>query len=284
MKILLADCETDGLEYTKMHCIASKLYNSPDPPVLYTDMDEWVRMVDKVKPDKFVFHNGLGFDVKAINTLVEPELIDPSKVIDTMVVSKLVNYQKFNTHSLKELGLFLGVHKGDFNGDWSTYTKEMGEYCIQDVIVLESIFNHYKKYIYDSSWAEAMRVEHDMAIICDEMQREGFPFDFDKAVHLLGDIKKEMSELEDGFKRAFGSKLQEVKRIQYRVKASGSLFKNVEEAIAAYPKTVISGNELVCYDYVEFNPASPKQRIEALWEAGWNPVEKTKGHINATKH
>jgi len=30
---------------------------------------------------------------------------------------------------------------------------------------------------------------------------------------------------------------------------------------------------------VDFNPASPKQRIDVLHAAGWKPVEKTKGHI-----
>lgn len=29
----------------------------------------------------------------------------------------------------------------------------------------------------------------------------------------------------------------------------------------------------------QFNPASPKQRIDVLTEAGWKPTEKTKGHI-----
>jgi len=38
--------------------------------------------------------------------------------------------------------------------------------------------------------------------------------------------------------------------------------------------------ELVCYDFIDFNPASPKMRIERLWEAGWKPFEKTKGHID----
>ena len=28
-----------------------------------------------------------------------------------------------------------------------------------------------------------------------------------------------------------------------------------------------------------FNPGSTKQRIERLWEAGWKPVDKTKGHL-----
>jgi len=280
--ILIADCETDGFDYTKMHCLSCKPYGTSEAVRRFTDMGKLEEYVDEVKPTKWVFHNGLGFDLYALNELTGIEVAH-TDIIDTQVVSKLVNYAKFRTHSLKELGGYLGVYKGDYTGGWDTYTEEMGEYCDQDVLVLEAIFKHYYKYIVDPKWAKSLRVEHEMAHICHNMKKVGFGFDKEGAADLLLNINKEKSELEDSFKAAFGKKLVEAKRIKYRTKEDGTLYSNVIKALGDYPKTLIEGDELVCYEHKEFNPASPKDRIDALWDAGWKPHEKTLGHIKATK-
>ena len=90
--------------------------------------------------------------------------------------------------------------------------------------------------------------------------------------------------LEDAFQEDFPPKLEEVNRIKYRKKADGTLYSNVTNAQKKHAKTQVDWSkqepELVCYDFIEFNPASPKMRIERLWEAGWKPFEKTKGHID----
>jgi hypothetical protein len=95
--------------------------------------------------------------------------------------------------------------------------------------------------------------------------------------------KQEWNALEQGLQEDFPPKLTEVNRIKYRRKADGSLFSSVTKAQEKYFATAldksVTPNELVCYEYIPFNPASPKQRIERLWEAGWEPFEKTKGHI-----
>ena len=146
MRLAIADCEADGLEPTKIHFIRVK--TNDGFKFTFFDMSTFIIWAEAYKPQKWVFHNGLGYDCWVINRLVKPSLIDPLSVIDTMVVSKLVNYTKFSTHSLKELGEFLGVHKGEYNGPWDTCTPEMITYGEQDVEVLEAIFNHYWKYRY----------------------------------------------------------------------------------------------------------------------------------------
>jgi hypothetical protein len=61
------------------------------------------------------------------------------------------------------------------------------------------------------------------------------------------------------------------------------LTKVVKDAIKKYPKVKISYDtfpaQLICMDWVKFKPSSSKMRIERLWDAGWKPVDKTKGHI-----
>ena len=232
--------------------------------------------------DSFVFHNGLGFDVPVINRLLG-QVIDPQKVIDTLVVSRLVDYTLDGAgHSLKAWGKRLGDFKIGFT-DFTKLSDEMIDYCIQDVVVTVKIYRHFKKVIQDPEWQESLRCEHDIQMLCEDMTANGFYFDEDQAEELLGEIQTRMERLEQGLQEDFPPKLTEVNRIKYRRKADGSLFSSVTKAQEKYFATAldksVTPNELVCYEYIPFNPASPKQRIERLWEAGWEPFEKTKGHI-----
>ena len=275
MKLAFADIETDGINPTKIHFI--RVVTNDGFKCTFFDMSVFKIWVEAYLPDKWVFHNGLGFDVWHINRLVAP-LINPRNVIDTFVVSKLVGYSKFITHSLEELGEHVGFRKIKFDGPWDVCTPEMVKYGEQDVEVLMEVFEFYKDYITSADWAEAMRLEHDMAIISWDMSNNGFPFDKTTAQSMLDELTKEMAVLEDSFQKEFIPKLVEVNRLKYRVKKDGSLFSNVEEAMSGkYPLTKVDGDELICYDYQTFNPASSIDRIDALWDAGWKPKVKTKG-------
>lgn len=232
--------------------------------------------------DNFVFHNGLGFDVPVINRLLG-QVIDPQKVIDTLIVSRLVDYTNDGyKHSLKAWGERLGDFKLGFN-DFSKLTDEMIDYCIQDVVVTVKIYRHFKKVIQDPDWQESLRCEHDIQMLCEDMTTNGFYFDEDKAEELLGEIQTRIESLEESLQKDFPPKLTEVNRIKYRRKRDGSLFSSVVKAQENYFATALDKSvdppELVCYEYIEFKPSSNKQRIERLWEAGWEPFEKTKGHI-----
>ncbi len=273
--ICFADIETDSLDPTKIHLMVVKSYKGTN--VLY-NKEDFHSYNRHLKPGVWVFHNGLNFDVPVLNKLWDAG-IDYKKVIDTMVVSKTVNYSGFNTHSLKEIGENLGVHKGEFSGDWSVYSDEMKDYCIQDVEVLEAIFNHYKHMIYDKQWKDALRLEHDTAWLCREMSDNGFYFDKPAAESLLKGITDDMESLEPSFRSGIGQVLKETKRLKQRFKKDGSLYDNVLVAIAEADRVELVDGEYIIYNYEPFNPGSSKQRIDVLYEHGWQPYEKTKGHL-----
>ena len=244
------------------------------------ERDRFVKYCNDI--DRFVFHNGLGFDVPVINKLLG-QVIDPQKVIDTLVVSRLVDYTLDGAgHSLKAWGKRLGDFKIGFN-DFTKLSDEMIEYCEQDVAVTVKVYRHFKKIIQDPEWQESLRCEHDIQILCEQMHDNGFYFNQDQAEELLGEIQTRMEDLEQGLQEDFPPKLTEVNRIKYRRKADGSLYSSVTKAQEKYFATALDKSvdppELVCYEYIEFKPSSNKQRIERLWEAGWEPFEKTKGHI-----
>ena len=281
MRIVTFDIETDGLDPSVVWCIVCKELGKP--PEVYThegglgyktleEFNEYAKSVDY-----WVAHNGLSFDVPVVNRLLGTG-IEESRVIDTFVVSRLINYSAYSTHSLSELGTALGEPKTKFN-DWSCLSQEMVDYCVQDVVVNEKIYKHYKRFIWSEEWQDALRLEHDMVLVNNDMSKNGFLFDKAKAQLLLASIKSRMSTLEDMFQTIWPPEIEEVNRVKFRVKQDGTPFKSVSDAYERYPQVILDGDELSCGDYVKFNPGSAKDRIEKLWECGWSPIEKTKTHF-----
>ncbi len=282
MKITAMDIETDSLSATHIWVVVAKDVNTKVVEVfkhLDSDPDEATRFKDYCSGyDKFVFHNGIGFDVPVLNRILG-HTIKPQDVVDTLVVSRMLDYNIQGGHSLDAWGKRLGLYKGNFKDFEGGLTQEMIDYCVNDVEVTVRLFNKFKSVIFDKSWARSLRLEHDIQITCEDMKTNGFKFDEDKAEEFLGEILTRMDQLEIQFQHDFPPVLTEVNRIKYRLKADGSLYKNVTDALEKYEKTKKDGEELLCYSYVPFKPSSTKHRIERLWEAGWSPVDKTKGHI-----
>jgi DNA polymerase I len=282
MKITAVDIETDDLDAQHIWIIVCKDVQSKATEIFRnptSDHEEALRFKAYcLQYNKFVFHNGIGFDVPVINRLLG-YTINEKDVIDTLIISRLINFEINGGHSLDAWGKRLGLHKGDFKDFAGGLTQEMEDYCVNDVAVTVKLFERFKPVITDKQWAKALRCEHDIQIVCEQMRRNGFAFDAVSAERMWVEIVDRMQELEDQFQIDFPPQLKEVKRIKYRTKADGSLFKSVTEALEKYPETRKDGDDLVCFDYVEFSASSPKQRIERLWEAGWKPYEKTKGHI-----
>ena len=285
MKTVVADIETESLTPEKVWCAVAKEvgtqgYQVWDINTGYSSFPEYAKGVDR-----WVFHNGISFDAPVINDLIA-DCIPHEKIVDTFVVSRLVNYSNFNGHGLDEIGITLGQPKTVFN-DFSEYTPTMLQYCKDDVDLGTKIYKKYEKYINDPSWTKSMEVEHKTAQLCKEMHDNGFKFDMDLAMKLLPQIKERLYELEANMKDAWPDALVEVNRVKYRTKDNGELYATVTNSMDNYPKTEIDYSdelnpELVCYDWRSFNPGSSKDRVEKLWEAGWDPTEKSKGHYKFT--
>ena len=290
MKIVISDIETNGLEGSDKLWLCGgkdlstgevhKFENCHEDPVAKAAAIAWYESADLI-----VGHNFIQFDAPMLNKLLKPRLINPQKVIDTLIISRLVDYDidtpkgaKF-PHSLQAWGIRLGKYKGDFH-EFDKFSDEMVEYWYGDIEVTHALYEHFSSVIWDTDWKLSLRTEHDVQIELVRTQYYGFQFDKNKAEFLLNSVQQKMKTLEEQFQVDFPPKMEEVNRLKYRLKKDGTEMATVTKAKERYALTTIDGEDLVCHDWISFNPGSSKDRIDALWDAGWKPVDRTKTAIN----
>jgi hypothetical protein len=166
---LIFDIETNGLLYelTHIHCLV--IYDvEADQTLCYNDQGDKepvVRGITRLEEaDTIVGHNIIGYDIPAIKK-VYPWFEPKGNIVDTLVLSRTLHadlkdidakrtwkgmpLQMYGRHSLEAYGYRLGEQKGTFGKttDWSDWSQEMQEYCIQDVIVTKKLCNHFRPYL-----------------------------------------------------------------------------------------------------------------------------------------
>ena len=229
----------------------------------------------------WIGHNFIGFDKEVIEKHTNVK-INNNNVIDTLVVSRLLYQGIEGGHSLEAIGNRLGFPKTYFK-DFSKYSKEMEDYCIQDTLVTLKYFNSIKDYIYSKQWRDALRLEHDVAFICKELHNNGFHFDYKKATELYKEINDKVETLTVDLIKDFKPRTTLIREIYPKATKHGTISKvdfRWTDDLSLY--TV--GQPFSLIEYIPFNPGSPKQVVERLNECGWQPYEKTKGFIEAEKN
>lgn len=280
-RYVVLDIETDDLNATKIWiCVTKDLGTG--------ERKRWFNsggLSDYLSGAFVIGHNILWFDAPVLNRLWGTA-IDYELCIDTLVVSRLINSWDYSSHSLSNWGDRLGFPKGEYS-DWSQYSEQMATYCERDVDLTERIFNFLKKYIEDPRLKRSMQIEHRAAIICRSMHDNGFGFDITGCTDLYKRISDEIKLLSNTLRDAFPPRQVVVRSVLPILTAKGTINRRsftwlpddiTPESIGAKP-----GVPYHIYETVEFNPTSTKQIIERMWEFGWNPTEKTKGHVKAEK-
>lgn len=280
-KDISVDIETDSLNPENLWvCVVMdvmsgefEVYRRPDLTT-YPDLQARLSQAERIWG-----HNFIQFDAPVLRRMCGLD-VPHDKIVDTLVLSRLGNYF-LDSHSLDAWGERLGTKKIRFN-DWSHLSQEMIDYCVQDCRVQCKLAKKFMPMLKLDAYKVAIPVEHEIQRICREMHENGFFFDDTKAKELLSDVLSRMQELEDGFATDFPSKLELWKTLKYQKTKDGTLYAVVLRAQEDSAKWEISedGEELHCYHYVAFNPGSAIHRIDRLWEAGWNPTDKTKGHLD----
>ena len=211
MSKYIFDIEADGLldNISKIHMIVFKklgedeftVFTDDDPQYSrIANMRQWI--ADNVTC--LIAHNGVRYDIPALKKVLGYTLPKHVAIIDTLIVSRMNNWpnKRLNRkHSLAAWGDFLGCKKLDFK-EFDVYSEEMLEYCKQDCIVNEKIYNFvmseagqwmgtYPKY------KDALRMEHDMAGYIAEQCSNGWMFDFEGCAKLIEELTAKMKHIED---------------------------------------------------------------------------------------
>lgn len=237
---LIFDIETDGFldEVTTIHCLVIKDTETGEVYTCTTNAAIYGGITMLEQADLIVAHNGIKFDIPVIQKIIPQFTVDESKVLDTLVLSRLIfsdlrerdgaNIEKgllptklWASHSLKAWGYRLGLLKGEYGEQenaWEVFTPEMLEYCVQDVEVTHKLYELMVSANYSQ---QAIELEHKTAFICARMERSGWPFDKEKAVSLYSElvekrdaIKKQMDDtfeplVEERWSEKTGKKLKD---------------------------------------------------------------------------
>lgn len=242
------------------------------------DRERFATFAQKVSG--WIGHNIIGFDWDVLDRLAGVS-IPRDKVMDTLVISRLLNAGVPGGHSLEAIGERLGFPK-DLFSDFSQWSPELEARCIQDTKVTLKFFKSIEQYLYSSQWKDSLRLEHEIAFICQEMKANGFHFNFKEAQKLYQEISAKVETLSNILSSSFLPKTSLVREITPKVTKHGTISKvdfRWTDDLTPYQ----AGCPLSLIEWVPFNPGSPKQVVERLNEAGWSPYEKTKGHILAER-
>ena len=184
--------------------------------------EQWMR---DALSDAYVViaHNGIKFDFITLklfgvldysigyfgqkDTLFGEEVI----FVDTVILSRLLNPDRFGGHSLKAWGERLSNYKDDFRqkcidagvieasseplAEFQVFSDIMEAYCKQDTVVNVDIYLSLLQEMKGHNWKNAIRIEHKLADLAVRRESLGFWFDKELALRCLDDLTEKMAEL-----------------------------------------------------------------------------------------
>ena len=248
MRIVL-DIETD-MKASQIWLVVTREMDT-DKVIEWTSNNNLQQYIDEC--ENVIMHNGIFFDAPVLKRLWGIRM-KKEQVIDTLVISRLYNPSLEDGHSLAAWGQRLGHAKGDFDDFDGGLCDEMIKYCIQDTLVTKQLYNFLEKEMKHDYSKQSIDLEHEVAIIIAQQERNGFKFDERLASQLLSQLKTRLEAIQVEMASIFPPRIE-----SGRVSKLGKPLKDI---------------------ITPFNPGSRKQIAERLIEKGWKPKKHTeKGSV-----
>lgn len=270
---LVFDCETDGLydQATVVHCIVIYDINRKQTFTYGPDRTSDA-LAHLATADVLIGHNVIFYDIPVLQKL--HSFVSKARIIDTLICTRLIwpkellndldteQYPQVPTGmrgsaSLKAWGWRLADNKINFK-DFSQYSEEILEYCIQDVVITTRLWQK----IANENYAEsALKLEHDFAIAINRQIRSGIPFDVDASLALVDELRAKQQDIETKLKEIFPP-----------IKHETVFIPKVNNKNRGY----IKGEPFIKVTYETFNPGSRQQIVDRLQtKYGWTPEKNT---------
>ena len=270
---LVFDLETNGLydQATKVFCVV--IYDINKQQTFSYGPDSIAdALAHLATADCFIGHNLIFYDIPVLQKL--HSFVSKARIIDTLICTRLIwpkellndldteQYPQVPTSmrgsaSLKAWGWRLADNKINFK-DFSQYSEEMLEYCIQDVVITTRLWQK----IANENYAEsALKLEHDFAIAINRQIRSGIPFDVDASLALVDELRAKQQDIETKLKEIFPP-----------IKHETVFIPKVNNKNRGY----IKGEPFTKVTYETFNPGSRQQIVDRLQtKYGWTPEKNT---------
>lgn len=289
MNRIVFDVETNGYyrESTKMHSLVcynidQNILTSAANMYGYPPIQEAVEIVSK--EDALVIgHNIIGFDLPVIDKLVGTHLSYRKNRYDTQVVSRLlfpnmveldassrlgkIPKKLWGKHSLEAWGERLRVPKGDFGKQegFAHWSKEMQDYCVQDVRVTYKLYLFLVKYCKKYYIPEkCIKLEHEFASYIERQNREGVFFDVEAAASLKDKCQGTFDQLSKEISETIPARIE---KRTFTPKTSNKLYGYVK------------GVEVTTEKKIPFKPTSRPQILRYMKETyNWVPEKLTKNN------
>lgn len=240
--MVFLDIETNS-KHTHIWCCTTKIGTTLqvhyDPSTLAPVLQDQV----------CVAHNGIAFDFYHLASLWQV-VIPHNMQRDTLVMSRLVKPDLEDGHSLDAWGKRLGIHKGTYS-NWDNPDMDLlVAYNKQDVEVLEALYKELDDSLKRMKFSQkSIELEHEVADILAEQQRNGWMLDVPHATILLATLEDRQQTIIKGLQDQWQPKVQE--------RISEKTGKRLKDKVT------------------EFNVNSRDHIAERLIELGWKPTEKT---------
>ena len=289
MRSLVFDIETDDLKATKVWCIVAQDLDSNE---LFRfaphQLESGLELLQSA--DRLIGHNIIGFDIPVVEKLLGVDL-STKKLVDTLVLSRLLNPVREGGHSLEMWGYRLDYTKTEFD-DYTRYSQEMLKYCVRDVQLNTRVYHKLREEAKGFS-KESVDLEQEVSLILKEQEQHGFEFNGQKAEKLLSELYKRMNEVEEEVHKVFKPKWVDDKEVRPYIKKDGTLSKRgltnkeydklFSEILLQESKEVDEEGEIIIpkpkpfmrKKLQEFNLGSRKQIGEYLQDFGWKPKKFT---------
>jgi DNA polymerase I-like protein with 3'-5' exonuclease and polymerase domains len=221
------------------------------------------------KATLLVGHNLISFDAVILNRIWKTQ-IHLKNIYDTLIVSRLLDPSRETGHTLEAWGQTLGFHKINYAAVWQwmmdrkeEYAGEcfdnpidslLEHYCVRDVEVTAKLYVRLNSDVAEKQFSqESIDLEHKVASIISEQERNGFKLDQPYAQVLLADIKSKVAGIYERMQQRWPPVTVE--------RHSDKTGKRLKDSV------------------VTFNPGSRQQIGQRLKELGWKPKEFTETGI-----
>lgn len=295
MKTII-DIEANGLHNpTKVWCIVCKrvesgainiFRNLTDDQTQANEFKEYAKTVTK-----WIAHNGLGYDFIVLSNLGLLDFPPHTDVVDTLIVSKLVNYSRPGGHSIEQYGEEFGLEKMDigksvagYNPFFNQWSQKMEDYCARDVEISALVYNNFRYICDDPTWHSAIELEQRFQLIVNDLHNNGFGFNTKGCNDILNRVNRELQTLDEKILTAFPPREVLIREFTPKLTKFGTISRSsVPRSLLPDIHKYEAGKTYRHTRLEPFNPSSHKQLIQVLNEAKWKPEDKTTTHVDVER-